>query len=183
MLLCAHDSLLLVVDIQERLAAAMAAADREQVARTTGLLIDSAALLRVPVLVSEQYPTGLGPTVAAVREHLSPETPVQAKTAFSCWCDTGLQESIASSGRSQIVIAGMEAHVCVLQTAHDLVAEGYEVQVAADAVCSRDSGNRDLALERLRHAGVVITCAESVVFEWLRDASHSCFRSVSSLLK
>lgn len=182
-LLRAADSLLLVVDAQERLAAAMLEGERARVERACGLLVQAACTLAVPVVVSEQYPVGLGGTIASIQEHLPANVQVHAKTAFSCCSDANLLEHIARTGRGQVVVVGMESHVCVLQTALELVSLGYEVHVAADAVCSRNPENSAVALERLRTAGAVVSCAESVIFEWLRDAAHPKFRAVSTLVK
>jgi nicotinamidase-related amidase len=170
----AADSALVVIDMQERLAAAMPA--RDAVVRATGILLEAAARLHIPVLVTEQYPKGLGPTVAEVAARL-PEGVVRVeKTCFS-GC------AVLPLSRPQVVLAGMEAHVCVLQTAMELAAAGREVFVAQDAVCSRAEGNCANALARLSAAGVVITNTESVIFEWLRDAEHAQFRALSKLIR
>lgn len=170
----ASDSTLAVVDIQERLAAVMPA--RDAVVRATSILIEAATMLGIPVVVSEQYPKGLGATVAEIVAKLPAEATRVEKTRFSACGALPL-------GRSQVVIAGMEAHVCVLQTALELVAAGHEVFVVADAVCSRTEANYRNALARLEAAGVVVTSTESVLFEWLRDASHEHFRAISKLIR
>ncbi len=170
----AADSTLVVIDIQERLAAAMTA--RESVVRATGILLEAAARLNVPVLLSEQYPKGLGPTVAELSGKLPEGTPRIEKTCFSACAALPLT-------RPQVVLAGMEAHVCVLQTALELAAAGREVFVVADAVCSRNEANYSNALARMRAAGIIITNTESVIFEWLRDAAHEHFRALSKLIR
>ena len=170
----AADSALVVIDIQERLAAAMPA--REPVVRAAGILVEAAARLEVPVLVSEQYPKGLGHTVAELAGKLPAGAVRVEKTSFSACGALPLT-------RPQAVLAGMEAHVCVLQTALELSAAGHEVFVVADAVCSRAAVNYSNALARMRDAGIVITNTESVVFEWLRDASHEQFRAISKLIR
>jgi nicotinamidase-related amidase len=170
----AADSALAVIDIQERLACAMAA--RESVVRATGILLEAAALLHIPVFVTEQYPRGLGPTAPEVAARLPAGCTRIEKTAFSaCGC--------LPLDRPQVVLAGMEAHVCVLQTALELAAAGREVFVVADAVCSRAEANRLNALARMQAAGIVVASTESVLFEWLRDASHEHFRAVSRLIR
>jgi nicotinamidase-related amidase len=168
------DSALVIIDIQERLAAVMP--EREAVIRKAGILVEAAARLGVPVIVTEQYPKGLGPTAPELAASLPAEAVRVEKTAFSA-CDS------LPLTRPQVVIAGMEAHVCVLQTALELVAAGREVFVVADAVCSRAGANSANALTRLQMAGVVITNTESVVFEWLRDANHQHFRDLSKLIR
>lgn len=170
----AADSVLVVIDIQERLAAVMPAC--ASVVRATGILLEVAGRLHIPVLVTEQYPKGLGRTVAEVAAKL-PEGAVRVeKTCFSACAALPLT-------RPQVVLTGMETHVCVLQTALELAASGREVFVVEDAVSSRTEANYSNALARLWAAGIVITNTESVAFEWLRDAAHEHFRAVSKLLR
>lgn len=181
--LCMREhSILLIVDIQERLAAAMVEDAREMVFRGAGILSQAAAHLEIPTFLTEQYPKGLGPTHEAVRRHLSGARRLE-KTTFSCCGAAGFQETLLATGRRQVVLAGMEAHVCVLQTALDLDSEGFQVFVVEDGVCSRDARNARNALSRLRHEGVTVTNTESVVFEWLRDSSHPRFKEISALVR
>ncbi len=177
------DSRLLVVDAQTRLAAAIAKTERERAFRNTGLVLDAARVLGVPTTVTEQYPKGLGSTDAAVSCHLPADAQIFSKTTFSCCGAEGLLSTLSAEHRSQIVLVGMEAHVCVLQTAFDLHARGFQVFVVEDAVCSRNPANQANAMDRLRQGGVIVTNAESVLFEWLLDASHENFRQVSALIK
>jgi nicotinamidase-related amidase len=172
-----------VVDIQTRLAAAMEAGAREAVLHHAGLLLQASAALGVPVLATEQYPQGLGPTHEAVKALLPAEARTFDKTAFSCCGAVGLLDAVKASGRRQIVLAGMEAHVCVMQTAAELHQAGWPVFVVEDAVCSRREANKGNALSRLRQAGVVIVNTESVLFEWLRDARHAQFKRIAALVK
>ncbi|MFA5529668.1 MAG: hydrolase [Thiohalomonadaceae bacterium] len=183
LLLSADQSLLILVDVQVRLAAAMPDADRARVLRQGAALLRGADLLQVPVIVSEQYPKGLGHTEPALAETFPAAAAVVEKTCFACSGETRFREALAGHGRRQVVVAGMEAHVCVLQTALELHAAGHEVFVVEDAVSSRDPANRDNAMARLRQAGVTVTNTESVLFEWLRDASHTQFKAVSALIK
>ncbi|MFN7996757.1 MAG: isochorismatase family protein [Bryobacteraceae bacterium] len=170
----AADSTLVVIDVQERLAAVMPA--RERVVRATGILLEAAARLHIPVLVTEQYSKGLGATVPELADKL-PEGSIRIeKTTFSGCAALPLTHP-------QVILAGMEAHVCVLQTAIELAVQGREVFVVADAVCSRTEANYSNALARLREAGVIITNTESVIFEWLRDAGHEQFRALSKLIR
>jgi nicotinamidase-related amidase len=170
----AADSALAIVDIQERLSAAMPS--RDTVVRAAGILLTAATRLGIPVLVSEQYPKGLGRTVPELASALPGTATVVEKTAFSACAALPIS-------RPQVVLIGMEAHVCVLQTALELAAAGREVFVVADAICSRTEENRANALARMRDAGIAITNVESVVFEWLRDASHEHFRELSKLIR
>jgi nicotinamidase-related amidase len=183
MLARAADSVLVIVDLQERLAAAMVPAARTGVIRNVRILLEAATRLGIPVLVTEQYPKGLGPTVAKVVEMLPGATPRFEKTCFSCASTEPFATMLAASGRTQVILAGMEAHVCVLQSALELRAVRQGVFVAEDACCSRNQEHHANAMHRLRAAGVVVTNTESVVFEWLRDARHEHFKGISALLR
>lgn len=183
MLARAADSALVVIDIQERLAAAMVPASLEAVVRNTRILIRAAARLGVPVLATEQYPKGLGRTVAELFEVFPAGTQGLEKTCFTCAGAESFSTELGASGRSQLILAGMEAHVCVLQSALELQAAGREVFVVEDACCSRKQENHANAINRLRAAGIVVTNTESVLFEWLRDARHEHFKAISALLR
>jgi nicotinamidase-related amidase len=175
MLLDAQRSLLLAIDLQERMLPAVA--DHDEILRNCEWLIRAAQKIGIPVAAIEQYPKGLGPVVQAIRK-LLPSEAVAAKTRFSsvsAKCLAGLP----GSDRTQVVMVGVEAHVCVLQTALDLYHEGREVYVVADCVGSRRHSDRDLALARMRQEGVRIVSREMVVFEWLGEANTPLFKSVS----
>ncbi|WP_224390952.1 isochorismatase family protein [Pseudonocardia sp. ICBG1293] len=169
----AGNAVLLLVDLQERLVPAMH--DGERVVARAARLAEAATLLEVPVLATEQAPDKLGPTVARLADvaHL-----VVPKTRFAAADDV-----LFPPGRAEVVVAGVEAHVCVLQTALELLADGRRVLVVADAVGSRSVEDEQLALQRLRTAGAGIVTSEMVLFEWLRDAAHPRFREVQQLLK
>jgi nicotinamidase-related amidase len=180
MLMRAQAAALLVVDIQARLAPAVAGAER--VIARSRLLIEAAGRLGVPIVVSEQYPRGLG----ATDERLGPlprQAAVIAKDTFSCAREPRLRSTLEALGRSQVVLCGMEAHVCVLQTALDLREAGLDVFVVADAVGSRTEASRGLGLERLRDRGIDIVDSEMVLFEWLERAGTDEFRELSRLIK
>lgn len=180
MLLDRERSALLVVDVQSRLAPAVAGA--EALVGRVRVLLEAARRLGVPTLVSEQYPKGLGGTVDELTPSLG-GAKVIAKNAFSCAREPELASALRALDREQVVVCGMETHVCVLQTALDLQGQGYAVHVAADAVGSRDTNRRDLGLARMRHAGCTIVDSEMVVFEWLGAAGTDEFREVSKLIK
>jgi nicotinamidase-related amidase len=182
-LLDADDSVLLLVDLQVRLAQAMPEADWRRVQAAAARLARGAGLLHVPVIVTRQYPRGLGDVDADVQAALPDGAVVLDKTAFSAAAEAEVAEALAMTGRSQVLVAGMEAHVCVLQSAAGLLEAGHETFVAADAICSRDPGHAGDARERLRAAGAAVTNTESALFEWLRDAAHPRFRDVSRLVK
>jgi nicotinamidase-related amidase len=180
MLIERHKSCLLVVDVQEKLAPAMV--DPASVIRNVGILVRAAARLGVPLVVSEQYPQGLGTTVPELRA-LAPESARLAKVSFSCAGDPVLQQRVKEAQRSLIVIAGLEAHVCVLQSALGFQQAGYETVVVADAISSRTPANREAALQRLRENGVEVATTEMVVFEWLGQAGTPEFKELSKLIR
>lgn len=142
-------------------------------------LAEAARLLGVPVRATEQYPAGLGPTVAALAPY--PQA-VLAKTAFSA-VDAPDFPGLLPAGAGQIIVAGCEAHVCVLQTVLGLLGSGHRVGVAGDVIGSRDPADREAAIARARQHGAEIVTSEMVVFEWLRDSRHPKFRQVQKLLK
>ncbi len=172
---------ILLVDAQERLSTAMPPAALAQLVKYAQALLGAARELAIPVLATEQYPKGLGPTLPGLRE-LLPGAPL-AKMTFSCAADPFFSAALAATGRRQIVIAGMETHVCVFQTARDLVAAGYEVQVCADAVASRDEEHRRIGLELCRDAGALVTTAETALFDLLGACGTPAFKKVSQLVK
>jgi nicotinamidase-related amidase len=183
MLLSRGKSQLLIVDVQAKLLPAMS--DRRVVERCIRL-VRAARALAVPITVSEQYPKGLGPTVEALREAVGNAGAFLPKVEFSCAKNGPLRERLCElrrQGRPQVVIGGMETHVCVGQTAIDLEGEGFEVFVVADAVSSRTTASRKLALTRLLKTGADVVNSEMVVFEWLGKADTSEFRELLALVK
>ncbi|HTP49499.1 MAG TPA: hydrolase [Anaeromyxobacteraceae bacterium] len=169
----------LVIDVQERLAPAMA--EFARVEKYCRALVVGGRELGLPVLASEQYPRGLGATIASVREALP--RPAIPKMHFSCTNEPAIVAALAEAGRKQVIVAGMEAHVCVLQTVRDLVALGYRPFVCADAVASRTEENRRIALEQMRDMGAVVTSAETVLFDLLHVSGTPEFKVVSALIK
>ncbi|MDH7796363.1 MULTISPECIES: hydrolase [unclassified Beijerinckia] len=185
MLLDRHQSQLLIVDIQERLLPAMVAPD-SLIANVQRLCV-GARELAVPITVSEQYPKGIGATVTSVREAAGDGALVLDKLHFSCARDDKIAMRINELGqvhqRKQLVVCGIESHVCVLQSAIDFQTRGYQVAVIADAVSSRSDSSKATALERLRQSGVTVVTTEMVLFEWLEVAGTDQFRTVSKLIK
>lgn len=174
----ADNSVLVVIDIQDKLLAKIPAA--AALVRNAAFLLEVAALLDIPVRATEQYPKGLGPTTAEIARRL-PE-PAREKMAFSC-CGAGMfLEELTMLARPNVVLVGMETHVCVAQTALDLIAAGLHVFLAVDAVAARSAVDHNTALWRLGHAGAVPTTAEAVAFEWLADSAHPQFKAVSRLV-
>ncbi|MDZ7661037.1 hydrolase [Thiohalophilus sp.] len=174
-------SQLVLIDIQEKLAAAMKPAVREQLLRNTAILSQAAGALGIPVVHTEQYPKGLGPTEPELAAHLN-DLAIE-KTCFSCYRAPDFVEQLRVNARRQIVLGGMESHVCVLQTATQLQEHGYQVFVVEDAIASRRKTHHRNALARLRQAGVSVIMTESALFEWLRDAQHAQFRTLSKLIR
>lgn len=180
-----NDALLLVVDVQERLAAAMPEEAMGRASRAVVTLLHGARHLGVPALATEQYPRGLGPTLPAVREALAalPGAAVIEKVDFSCQQAKEAAAALRAAGRRQIIVCGMEAHVCVYQTARDLIAAGQQVFVPQDAVISRTVENREVGLRLIERAGGVITSTEAVLFDLLGAAGTPAFKAISALVK
>ena len=178
MLLDRTKSLLLLVDMQERLVPAMA--DAAEVTARCGILLRAAYELGVPILASEQYPKGLGRTVPALAELAERRL---EKMEFSVYANITIKDELKRAGQKHIVLCGVEAHVCVLQTGLELIEAGFEVFVVADAVASRRAESRDRALQRIAQAGGTVITSEMALFEWLRSASAPEFRSISKLIR
>lgn len=178
---------LLVVDIQERLSAAMPQDVLSQVVRNTAVLIESANRLGLPVVVSQQYPKGLGATVPAIEDALRAvqNTPVHRfdKTVFSAANCDEFAALAPTLKRDQWIVTGMEAHVCVYQTARGLVERGYQAHVVADAVCSRSKANWKIGKKLVGEVGAVLTSTEVVVFDLLGRAGTDEFKALSRLIK
>jgi nicotinamidase-related amidase len=175
---------LLVVDVQDRLAAAMPAPRMEALTKNAGILLDAAAQLGVRVLASEQYPKGLGHTIAPLAEKLSAlgVTPVPKATFDACG-EMGIARPLAALAPRAVVVVGMETHVCVFQTVRELVRRGYEVHVPIDGVASRTEENRLAGIALCERAGAIATTTETVVFDWLERAGTEAFKAVSKLVK
>lgn len=177
-----QDSLVVVMDVQQKLIAAMPNGVKEKVIEKINTLLTIANTLSIPIIVTEQYPDGLGHTVPALNEQLISSVAVIEKTSFSAFDVLDFVELIEQSGRKQIVLVGMEAHICILQTALALQKEAFRVFVVEDAVISRTKTNQDNGLRRLSNAGVTVTNVESVFFEWLGDASRAEFKALAKLI-
>jgi nicotinamidase-related amidase len=174
-------SQLVIVDMQEKLASAMPADALKNVTKNCGILAQAAALLNVPIVLTEQYPQGLGATLPEIKQHLQGVRAI-AKTAFSAYGEPKFNQQLQREN-SHIIVAGMESHICVLQTALDLIQAGKTVFVVEDAILSRTPANKANALARLQQAGAVITNTESVLFEWLGNANHEAFKALSKLIR
>jgi nicotinamidase-related amidase len=173
---------LVVTDVQERLFGAMDAERREEMVRNLKILLTAARRLGTPVVVTEQYPKGLGRTLPELRVLLDESPPIE-KTTFSACGAAGFTERVAGHAAEPVILTGVEAHVCVLLTALDLLSKGYRVSIIADAVCSRREATMDVGLAQARQAGAVITSTETVVFQLLGGSDTEAFREISKLLR
>lgn len=180
MLIRAHDSALIVIDMQERLVPAMIAPART--IRNTRLLLQAAKKTDVPALLTEQYPKGLGATIPEIKSAAG-TAEILPKMHFSCMEDSGFAEAFKSLNRRQAILTGMEAHICVVQTAGSLVEEGFEVFVVSDATASRTVESEAACLARLSAVGVSIVTTEMVIFEWLGKAGTDAFKKILPLIK
>jgi nicotinamidase-related amidase len=177
-------SLVVVIDVQERLAAAMPKDRMVELARNVDILLEAARLLGASVVATEQYPKGLGPTIESLGEKLRAiGAPRIEKTAFSAAEVPEFNERLKDSAPSAVVLVGMEAHVCVYQTVRDLVDRGVEVHVPIDAVVSRHEDNRATGIALCERAGAIPTTTETVVFDWLGRAGTDAFRAISKLVR
>lgn len=175
----AEGSSLVIVDVQERLAPVMA--DPRKVIEGAARLVAGAKVVGVPVLISEQYPKGLGPTMVDVRT-VAPDNAIIEKTAFSCAAESAFINRLDALERRQVVLAGIEMHVCVMQTALDLKEKGYDVHVVVDASGSRHAIDEETAKARLTAAGISLVTIEMVLFEWLERAGTPEFKIISKTL-
>lgn len=174
-------SQLVIVDMQTKLSAAMPQTDMQSAASRCGILVQAANLLEIPITCTEQYPHGLGETLPEIAQYLTQRKPI-VKTAFSACAEPKFNPQLHRD-RSHIILAGMEAHICVLQTALDLIDQGKQVFLVEDAIISRDKSNKDNAIHRLRDSGCIVTSTESVLFEWIGNANHESFKAFSKLIR
>lgn len=177
-LMNASNSALLVIDVQEKLIPLVV--NHRRLVWNIGRLLDAAKLLGVRVLATEQYPKGLGPTVAELRGGLAtaPE-----KSLFSCRECTGLFAPLQAEGIDNLLLVGIETHVCVQQTALDLLAQGFNVFLAVDAVGSRFELDQATAIERMKACGTIATTTEAAIFEWCESSAHPQFKQISQLVR
>jgi nicotinamidase-related amidase len=179
-MLTSDNAVLVIVDVQGKLAQHMA--DRETVTANIQRMIKGAQVLSLPILWVEQMPDKLGPTIAEIAGLMGDLKPIP-KTSFSCAGNPVFMESLKQLGRKKILVVGIEAHVCVYQTAVELVAKGYSVDVVEDAIASRSGSNKSVGVRRMSARGVGITSTEMALFELMRDAAHPAFREVQGIIK
>jgi nicotinamidase-related amidase len=177
-------SQLLIIDAQERLAAAMPPDEVQLVVANINRLVTAAKILGIPIIATQHNSKGLGPLIEAIQTNMPDGADPTEKTAFSCCTAPGFERNISSHpDRRQLVVVGMEAHICIVQTVSGLQRWGYQVFVPEDAIISRKPAFKQNVLERMRHGGPQVVCTESVAFEWLGDSSDAQFREIWSLFK
>lgn len=179
-MLSTENSVLFIIDVQDKLVRMLK--NSEEVANNNRILVNAANILKVPVIASEQYPQGLGSTIADVVSNIESSN-IFEKSSFSALRENLIKTKIETLNRRKIVLTGIETHICVYQTARELLDAGYEVYVVKNAVSSRNSKDYKTALELMRDYGVKLTCVETVLFEWLGSSKHPNFKEVQALIK
>lgn len=179
-ILDAKEAALLIVDVQEGFRKQLR--DLDILTRNITILAEAAKILKIPVILTEQYPQGLGKTISEIAACLGEHTYFE-KNAFSCCQATGFLDTVENLGRTQIIVCGIEAHVCVSLTVHELMEHGYVVHVVSDAIASRSQRNRDVGWEKMMSSGAIPSCVEIALFEMLREAGTEQFKAVQRLVK
>ncbi|WP_321312450.1 hydrolase [Halarcobacter sp.] len=176
----AKDCVFVQVDVQERLFPHIA--DNEELEKNLLILVKGLKLHEIPIIVNEQYKKGIGETIPSLKE-LTDDYPHFEKTTFSCCGNNDSLAAIKATGKNIVILAGIETHVCVLQTALDLLSEGLQPVLVTDCVNSRKAKDKDIAIQRLIQAGVIPTTYESLLFELTENAKHPVFKEISKLVK
>jgi nicotinamidase-related amidase len=176
-----EDSVFLIVDVQE--AFRQSIADFASITRNIATFVQGAKSLSLPIIVTEQYPKGLGQTATEISQVLPTDIDWVEKTAFSSCGSMAFAEKIEMLNRRQIIVAGIEAHICVNQTVHDLLSQNYQVHVLADCVTSRSEQNKQIALAKMQQSGAILSSVEMALFEIMRDARHGEFKTIQKLIK
>lgn len=179
-MLTSENTLLIVIDVQGNLARVVA--ESESAIHAVAQLVQGASLLDIPVLLTAQVPEKIGHTIPEIAELLPGQSDL-ARVHFSIWQDAAVQQAMRNSGRRQVLLCGFEAHICLYQSSLDLIAEGYEVYLVADAVSSRNPRNKMVALQELSSQGVHLTTVEMALFSLLRSAQHPAFKAISRMIK
>ncbi len=177
----AEKAVLVVIDIQERLVTAMPQDVYQRMRETVAMLINGAGLLGIPVVTTEQYPQGIGHTVPQLAEAC--KGTVVEKVSFGCCGEPNFMAALKKLGRTQVILTGMETHVCVYQTVIGLLEDGYHVHLVRDAICSRGKTDFQAGVAMASQAGAVVTTAETVLFQMMQKSTHAQFRAVSKLIK
>ena len=175
-----HNSCLVVVDVQGKLAQLMHG--KEALFKNIQIIVQAAKILDIPILWCQQCPDALGPTIPEIAELLDNNEPVN-KAAFSCCGEEQFNAGLKALARKQVLLCGIETHVCIYQTAVDLLRQDFHVEVIADAVSSRALENKQIAINRMASEGAKITCTEMILFELLKTAEHPQFRQIAKMIK
>ena len=176
-----EDSIVMIIDVQEKLLNAVF--NKASLEKKATTIANTAKILGIPVIVTEQYPKGLGATVETLKEVLPENTQYFEKTAFSALENNDVLEALKNSGKKQVVIFGIETHICVSQTTNALIQDGFEVSVIRDACGSRSELEYSAGLERMKDNGAHVLTTEIALFEWLKGAKHPKFKEVQMLIK
>lgn len=179
--LLADTTALVIVDMQEAFREKIG--DFTEIASRIGVLTQAAKLMHLPVLITEQYPKGLGHTATEIKELLPERTEIIEKTSFSSCGIKAFRDQLEQSRARQLLVCGIEAHICVNQTVHDLLAGGYQVHVVTDGVSSRDPRNKSAGLAKMQTSGAIPSSVEMALFELIRDAKHEEFKAIQKLIK
>jgi nicotinamidase-related amidase len=175
-----EDSAFLIIDVQEAFRQSI---DFAPLTRSIASFVQGAKLLSLPIIVTEQYPKGLGHTVEEIARVLPADFDLVEKTAFSSCGSMAFVEKLQMLNRRQIIVAGIEAHICVNQTVHDLLAQGYQVHLLADCIASRAEQNKQIALAKMQQSGAIPSSVEMALFEIMRDAKHGEFKAIQKIIK
>ncbi len=176
-----ENSILIIIDIQEKLV--KAAKEGEICAKNSAKLLKAANILNIPTIITEQYPKGLGKTVTEISQEMTTGTTVIEKSSFSAMLEPEFNKHTIQTDRKQVILCGIETHICVLQTAQDLIKSGFEVYIVRDGVSSRSTDERDIGLELAKQYGAKITGTEIVLFELLKTSKHPNFKEIQALIK
>lgn len=176
-----EETAFLIVDVQE--AFRQSIADFTEIAKKIGVFVQGAKSLSLPILVTEQYPKGLGHTAKEITAVLPTDFDLVEKTSFSSCGSMSFAEKLKMLNRRQIIVAGIEAHICVNQTVHDLLWQNYQVHLLADCIASRTAENKQMALAKMQHSGAILSSVEMALFEIMRDARHGEFKAIQKLIK
>ena len=180
-LLNTENCLFLIIDIQEKLLKAQH--NSEKLQKNSVILAKTAKILNIPVIVSEQYPQGLGSTISEIKENLPENAKYFEKKSFSCCSDSDFIDYLNSTGRKKIIVSGIESHVCVHQTVSDLIASGFEVYLVKDAISSRKEFECEIGFDRMIFNGAIPSCTEMILFELIKSSSHENFKQIQALIK
>ncbi|HHU73249.1 MAG TPA: hydrolase [Clostridiales bacterium] len=176
-----EDTVALVIDFQERLVPVMN--HKEELLHNTEILLKGLKVLEIPMIVTQQYTKGIGMTVPKIQEAIGDDFVYYDKITFSCWDDEEIKKQILGLGKKNIIVCGIEAHICVLQTVIDLLQEGIHVVVVEDCIGSRKDNDKKIALERAISEGALVTTYESILFELTRVSKTDVFKEISRLIK